>query len=461
MASTELPLNMLDTQLKYYTDSTLLECQSTILQVIPHHSAQHTPGSIPEQNPEPNSTEKQPDSESTSRCFDLVLDATVFYPEGGGQPCDLGTIQGHRVVDVKKQHGVVIHRVVVDLATHLDPPFSPGTVVDCRVDPLHRRDYQQQHTGQHILSACLMSVGGHETVSIHQGEEYLMIETSKPVLDLHEIEEVQAMANRIIEEHVPITTEWVTDDQLDQYPLRRKPQVSGAIRLVIIGDYDCVACGGVHVEHTAQVRLIQYLGQETIRGRIRTMWKVGDRALADYGRKTQITQRLGKVFSASLDQLERAVEQKLEELNQVQKTYAQTLKDKASLIAQQIIQEHEGQRVSQEKPVVVVKMFEQEEKELVRQVALELSQAPQIIGLLFNLNLQPPDPISGTQEMVWTLTAGKETGFDFGLMRDQFFSLIHGKGGGKHPIWQGVGQTPRNIQDCVSLIQSTVDPLSG
>lgn len=421
-------------ELLYYQDSNLLECEAQVVQVVEIELplAQH------------------PQLDSAHRLVDLVLDQTIFYPEGGGQPWDLGTIQGFSVIQVQKKDGLVYHRILLELSQGL---LSPGQRVTCKVDSHRRRDYQQQHTGQHILSACLLVVGDHETLSVHQGEEYLMIETSKPEISQEEIEKIQAKANSIIEENVLVRTQWVTDQEIHRYPLRRKPKVSGAIRLVMIGEYDCVACGGVHLERTGQVRVIQHLGTEKIRGRIRTIWKVGDRALADYQTKTQITRRLGESFSAPLAKLESAVQGKLEELTQLQRAYNKTLGDMAALFAQNFLKHPEQSTQVQvsPKPYLIVHTFDQKEKEFIRRVAVELSQESQVLALLINShgNLSQEEK----QDFSWTLVVGSATGFDFSSQSKHFMELLGAKGGGKPPIYQGIGTLPLGINLCVEYLE--------
>ena len=128
--------------------------------------------------------------------LELSLNRTGFYPEGGGQPCDTGWLGDSRVTAVRKdEHGEVWHAVDSD----------PGDgLLEGRIDWSRRFDYMQQHTGQHILSACFLGVARFETVSVHQGSEYTTIEfaaTSCPA----EVElDIEEMANRIIKECRPV-----------------------------------------------------------------------------------------------------------------------------------------------------------------------------------------------------------------------------------------------------------------
>ena len=106
-----------------------------------------------------------------------------------------------------------------------------------------------------------------------------------------------------IEADLAFTAEWATDETIGDFPLRRPPKVSGSIRVVRVGDLDCVACGGVHVERTGEIRLVRAVGVETIRGRVRIAWKIGDRAIAHYRLCSEIVSSLGASLSAQPDEL--------------------------------------------------------------------------------------------------------------------------------------------------------------
>jgi alanyl-tRNA synthetase len=352
---------------------------------------------------------------------EVVLNRTAFYPEGGGQPADLGTINGTPVAHVRKEDGTVFHRLMPG-----DRVPRPGDEVQCTVDQARRRDYMQQHTGQHIISAALMEVGDFNTVSVHQGTEYTTIEIDAPEITPAQLEEVERRANRTIEDDVPVTSLWVTDREIANYPLRRPPKVSGSIRLVRIGEVDCVACGGVHAERTGQVRLVHALGVESIRGRVRIAWKIGDRAL-DYLRLAgSIVRELGDYLSAQPHQLVERVEKQEDRARQAELEVRKTRTRLYQLLADSLVADQEPVRGRR----VVTAEFEDDDRELLRGVAKVLADQTGVAACLTNRQ---------GDQLYWSVVIAPGAGVEYADLAGELLPVIDGKGGGKPPIWQGVG----------------------
>ncbi|HDQ13203.1 MAG TPA: alanyl-tRNA editing protein, partial [Sediminispirochaeta sp.] len=243
----------------------------------------------------------------------VELSRTAFYPEGGGQPADHGYLNGLAVRHVRKHEGRILHLLAGEVEVG---DLKVGDEVRGSIDWSHRYDYMQQHTGQHLLSAVLYRDFGLNTVAIHQGEATTTIEIDVEDLDAADIRAVEERTMELIAANLPVEHQWVQDEDLENYDLRREPKVSGEVRLVSVGDYDSVACGGVHTAATGEVRLVKHVQSEKIRGRLRLHWKIGDRALEDYRRKHEIVIRLVDLFSAQPPELLDRVEASLEELGQ-------------------------------------------------------------------------------------------------------------------------------------------------
>ncbi len=157
----------------------------------------------------------------------VVLDRTAFYPEGGGQPADRGTLGGVRVLDVQEDGGEVLH--VLEGA-------APAGRVDGHVDPVRRRDHVQQHHGQHLLSAAFEARAGARTVSFHLGEETCTIdlEVSAASLGPAALREVEAAANDLVFRDLPVTARQLSAEEIARLPLRRAPAKGS--RVVVVGD---------------------------------------------------------------------------------------------------------------------------------------------------------------------------------------------------------------------------------
>ena len=210
----------------------------------------------------------------------LELEATYFYPEGGGQEADRGTLGGAGVLDVQAgEDGRVWHVV---------EPGSPATgEVGAEVDWPRRFDHMQQHTGQHILSAAFERVLQAPTLSCHLGPETSSIEVKASAADWRGIARLEEAANQVVWEDRPVERHWVDGAGAARFALRKAPAVSGPIRIVEIPDWDASACGGTHTRRTGEVGIIKIVRWEKVRGNLRFEFLCGGRALRDHAWRTE------------------------------------------------------------------------------------------------------------------------------------------------------------------------------
>jgi alanyl-tRNA synthetase len=353
---------------------------------------------------------------------ELVLDRTAFYPEGGGQPADHGSVAGVTVTHVRKEGDVIYHL----LDRHDPGDLEPGSEVTARVDAARRRDYRQQHTGQHILSAALMRVGNYPTVSVHQGSDYTTIEIDAEEIPPADLEAVERLANEAIEADLPITAEWVDEREIHRYPLRRPPKVSGTIRVVQVGDLDCVACGGIHLERTGRVRLVRVYSVETIRGHVRIAWKIGDRALAHYRRCSEIVSELGSTLSAQPEEIPERVEKQETQVKEAQLEARRLNKRLHFLVARSLLSDAETERGRR----IITAEFDDEPRDFLRGVTEELVEHTGVAACLVN---------RAEGRVQWSIGIAPGASVSFNDLRSELLPSIDGKGGGKPPIWQGVG----------------------
>ncbi len=367
----------------------------------------------------------------------IILDRTFFYPEGGGQPADLGSIANVEVVDVRKRGGEILH-----IVSALSGSTRAGTRVKARVDGARRHDYMQQHTGQHIVSAALLSIGEFNTVSVHQGDAYTTIEVDREDIAPEDIMRVEVLANRIIREHRAVTDEWVPADEVHRYPLRRPPKVSGTIRLVMIEDYDCVACGGVHARNTGEVGLVKCIGVEKIRSHARTIWKIGDRAYDDYRRKHEAVSMLVQELSAQPGEIVERVRQQMGQLTEARRESTELRARLARQLAGSLYDSGKspGGNTTTNGARIVTHRMEAEEKELFRGVVESLAERESCLFCIVN--------VTGDQ-VQWAIGASKDIPdtMDFSQVREKLLPLIEGKGGGRPPIYQGAGSHPNRVDE--------------
>lgn len=224
----------------------------------------------------------------------VTLAETAFYPEGGGQPSDAGTIAGLPVLDVFDENEEVYHRL----------PARPGMgAVSCVLDRKRRRDHTQQHSGQHLLSAVLVEQLGAETVGFHLGREVVTIDITAGALTEADMLAVENRANELIYANLPVETYWVTPEEAERMPFRKRPDVQGSVRVVEMKGIDLSACCGTHVKRTGEIGVIKLLKAERHRGMTRLSFLCGGRALADYQQTHCVVQAAAGRFGTSRDQL--------------------------------------------------------------------------------------------------------------------------------------------------------------
>ena len=236
----------------------------------------------------------------------LALDGTVFYPEGGGQPADHGTLtlpDGARltVTGVHEQGGVIWHRVDA-----LPDTAAPGTAVTGRIDWAWRFDKMQQHTGEHILSGILHQMFGAENVGFHIGSDAVRMDTSVPI-SAEGLREAELAANRIVWQNVPVLITYPTREELARMTYRSKKEIEGQVRIVTIPGADVCACCGTHTAATGAVGQIKILAAENYKGGVRLSIVCGERALLAAQAMRQRQADIGALLSAKPSETAHAV----------------------------------------------------------------------------------------------------------------------------------------------------------
>jgi len=237
----------------------------------------------------------------------LVLSETIFFPEGGGQPWDLGTINGVALAGVVEQDGEVYHLLETDA-------FAPGQQVRLVLDWERRFDHMQRHCGEHILSGVFFRDYGGVNRGFHMGDEYMTIDISleeNPDFETITWEmavQAENEANQIIWQNLPVTTRrFGSKEEASGIPLRKALAIEEDITIVCVGSpdnpSDCVACCGTHPTTSGQVGVLKIYKVENYKGMFRIYFEAGKRALWDYQAKHQLLATLGKKFSAGVDDL--------------------------------------------------------------------------------------------------------------------------------------------------------------
>jgi len=218
----------------------------------------------------------------------LRLSRSAFYPEGGGQPGDWGQLTRagviYPVTDTQADEaGRVWHRVETPQGA---PPFAKGDALRGEIDWPRRHDHMQQHTGEHILAWCVWTLEGGYVHGLHIGQEESSIDVSLPEgktrLSRARLEAIETLANQVIARDDAIVCRFPEEAELSRLPLRKIPGDHEETRVVLMGDYEGVACGGTHLARTSQAGVIKILRDQSARGKMRVFFLSGQRAARHY-----------------------------------------------------------------------------------------------------------------------------------------------------------------------------------
>jgi alanyl-tRNA synthetase len=364
----------------------------------------------------------------------IVLDQTAFYPTGGGQPHDVGTIENIKVLNVEEVEGEVRHY----LETELDDVHA---AIHGDIDWERRFDHMQQHAGQHILSAAFEQLFGYKTVGFHLGNETLTIDLETENLLESEALRVEELSNQIIIENFPIETKWVTEEELVNYNLRKETKVKEDIRLVIIPNFDYNGCGGTHPKATGEVQAIKILDWERQKKKTRVQFVCGNRVLKQLSQKHKVLMELTKLLNAPEKEMQHAVTRLLENAKTAEKELEQTLETILNYEAKTLLDNMKSKIVSN----VFQNRSIQELQKLARNIIAKDEEAI-VLFVSHNENRLQLVCARGTAEMV-----------SMKKVMGDALPFINGKGGGSDSFAQGGGEAllsgEQMLEHLINLIQ--------
>lgn len=227
--------------------------------------------------------------EHSEKGYLVTLDATAFYPEGGGQACDLGTLADATVLDVQEKDGRIFHLC--------DRPLAVGTTVVGQIDSARRLDLMQQHSGEHIVSGIICKMFGCHNVGFHVGKDVMEIDFDTGISP-EMLPQIELLANEAIWKDLPVECGYPDPQQLSTLPYRSKKALDWPVRIVRIPDYDICACCGVHVANTGEIGLIKLLSCVKLRQGVRIEMVCGRRAFLLTQRIFAQNQGVSQAFSA-------------------------------------------------------------------------------------------------------------------------------------------------------------------
>ena len=262
----------------------------------------------------------------TKKGYDIVLDRTAFYPEGGGQPWDTGVLGGVQVLEVHEKEGRIVHSC--------DGPLEVGAEVSGEIDWSRRFDHMQQHSGEHIVSGLTCGRFHCDNVGFHMGSDLVTIDFNAELTE-EDVRQLEEDANRYIWEDHPIQITFPTPEELEKIDYRSKKALTGQVRITEFPGADCCACCGTHVRSSAQVGMVKLLSVQKFREGVRIEMVSGGRALRYLSGTLEQNHRISNLLSSKVFETGNAVQRLLEENNSLKSRIMTLEEEHATALAQQ------------------------------------------------------------------------------------------------------------------------------
>lgn len=257
--------------------------------------------------------------------YEIRLDRTVFYPEGGGQPYDTGTLNQVQVLEVHEKDGEVWH--------YTKEPMEEGCQVTAQIDWGRRLDLMQQHSGEHIVSGMIHARYGYNNIGFHMGPETITIDFDGEISE-EDLREIELAANQYVWENHPIEISWPSPEELAVLPYRSKKELSGAVRIVTWPGADMCACCGVHVKYSGEIGQIMLLSSQRAKGGVRIEMMCGQRTLDYANQLKDQNKKISNLLSAKWNKTFHAAEKLFEEYQQIKFRMVGMELEKVSRIAE-------------------------------------------------------------------------------------------------------------------------------
>ena len=371
----------------------------------------------------------------------VVLDRTAFYPTGGGQPSDTGTLNGSRVAECidDGERGVL----------HVVQGFAPArdTIVAGRVDWARRLDHIQQHTGQHILSQAFVQLFNAPTKSFRVLENSceIDIELVNPTTEI--IERAVELANNVVWEDREITIHNVSAAEAAAMALRKEPSRDGELRLIEIEGFDLTPCGGTHAYRTGEVGMIAMRSWERAKGLTRVEFVAGTRALGDYRRANKSAREVAALFSCGRDDVAQHAAQLVEENKELRRDVRALEEVAAGVEAERLwsaaAARSDGTRIVSHVFGADAAERSVRDSEFLKRVAHALIAHPQTIALLGSRE-------NDAARVVFARSP--DAPGDMNALMREACAMLDGRGGGKPDMAQGGGKNVAKLEEAIERV---------
>lgn len=358
--------------------------------------------------------------------FHVILDKTAFFPGGGGQSCDLGTIENEKIIDVYEKNEIVYH--VVE-----KKPIKIHKV-KCVIDWERRLDGMHQHLGQHVLSGSFFNLFNANTFGIHLGADISTVDIYG-VLTEEQVRDAERLANKIIGDALTVESFVPTKSELKKLTLRRAlPNTEEDIRIVKIGDFDINACCGLHPVSTQDLRLIKIKKFEKHKDGTRIEFLAGERAVSDSFKKDEFQNSICKYLNCNENEAINGIKN----LNENLRAANEMNKSLNILLAKYQVKEILENAVKINNTKVIKQIFEDENLKYVSNLTNKLIENERTIALMAVKSEEKVNLIFACSKDINEIKMND-------LLKDAI-SLIDGKGGGSPFQAQGAGKNNANLE---------------
>lgn len=361
----------------------------------------------------------------------VVLNRTVFFPEGGGQPSDIGTFAGIPVLGVQEKDGRILH--------YLAQPLPVGTEGKAVIDWEVRLDHMQQHSGEHLLSYAFWHLFDLNNIGFHMGQDAVTIDLDGP-LTREQLDAAEDFANRQIWGNLPVHTELLSLREAKKRTMRKATDKAvDTLRVVSIENSDMCTCCGTHVHTTGEIGVIKILRAEKHKNGCRIFFLCGRRALLDYRSKNTTVLQAGAALSARESEILPGIERLREELS----AESRRLKDRSTQLTR-----YKAERLIAEAPVkngrTAILVAEQNlaPKEAKNFLSILISHPNTVAGLFY--------PSAGRLCYLWGRSSDCKA--DCRMLCELANGLFNGKGGGRTDFAQGSGQLCSGWEDLIGTL---------
>lgn len=372
----------------------------------------------------------------------IELTRTAFYPGGGGQPPDRGTLGDAAVLDMHEEGGRLLHVT--------DRPVPPGPVRGA-VDRARRLDHMRQHTGQHLLSAAFHELFGAPTVGFHLGETESTIDLRMDALSPEEAARAERLANAAVLENRATAVHLTDAEGVRRFPVRKMPaKAFGRIRLVEIPGADVCPCGGTHLRSTGEVGLVKIVSRTKRGGEFRIAFLCGERAIADYGKRVAEMERAGETLSAPPEGIAQAARTLRERFEEAAAGRKRAEAERNELLAERLAARAQRRGAFR----IATASLERAEPQTVADLANGIARHGGTVALVGGVS-----PDGAKVHLAFAASAGVEAPIDVAAILRQALPEVAGRGGGTARFAQGGGTLVSGLPACLERAAKTVAEL--